>query len=94
MKKITYEQALLMLVLGLIGCCVGLTIIFAAEHHKRVQYEQAACVLSDVVRRTIGHERNLEEPICDEMYEEVIDNLDCYNVCIDKDFIENLYWAY
>lgn len=48
MKKISYEQALMMLVLGLTGCCIGFIMLFAAEHHKRVQYEQAACVLNDI----------------------------------------------
>ena len=94
MKKITFEQALMMLVLGLTGCCIGLIICFAAEHQERNKYEQAACVLADIVHCTMDHERNLNEPMCDEMYEEVVGNLDCYNVCIDKDFVENLYWAY
>ena len=94
MKKLTYEQGLTIIMLVLIGICIGLFVCFGTEHHKRVQYEQAACVLADVVHSTIDHERDSNMPMCDEMYGEIVENLDCYNVTIDKNFVENLSWAY
>lgn len=93
MKKITFEQALMMLVLGLIGCCIGLILCFAAEHQKRVEYEQAACMLSDICHASLDSEY-LDHPGFEDRYYGMLDNLDCYNVCIDREFVESLSWCY
>ena len=93
MKKITFEQALMMIVLALVGTCIGLILCFAIEHHKRVQYEEAACALSDVCHAALDHD-DLDAIAFEEIYEDVVGNLDCYGMTIDRKFITNLSWAY
>lgn len=94
MKRFTpLERRLTLLCLGFIGCILGLIICFAAEHTKRVKYEQAACALSDVCHAALDHE-DLDAISFEEIYGDVVGNLDCYGMCIDKEFITNLSWAY
>jgi hypothetical protein len=87
------ERHLTLLCLGFIGCILGLIICFAAEHTKRVQYEQAACALSDVCHAALDCE-DLDAIAFEEIYEDVTGNLDCYGMCIDRKFITDLSWAY
>ena len=93
MKHTALERRLALLCLGFIGCILGLILCFAAEHTKRVQYEQAACALSDVCHVALDHE-DLDAIAFEEIYGDVVDNLDCYGMCIDRDFVEHLCWAY
>ena len=93
MKKITFEQALMMLVLSLFGCCIGLIIALAAEHHNRVQYEQAACILSDVCRFSLESDC-LDLPGFEDRYYDALYNLDCHDMTIDRKFVEQLKWCY
>lgn len=94
MKKSTpLERRLALLCLGFIGCILGLIICFAAEHTKRVQYEQAACILSDVCHRALDR-KDLDATDFEEIYYDTTQNLDCYNLEVDRNFVEHLCWAY
>ena len=94
MKKSTaLERRLALLCLSLIGVIVGLVIIIAAEHQQKVQYEQAACILSDVCHRALDFE-DLDAISFEEIYYDTTQNLDCYNLEVDRDFVEHLCWAY
>lgn len=92
MKKITFEQALMMLVLGLTGCCIGLILCFAAEHHVRTQYEQAANTLAEVCHYALDDD-NLDCVAFEEAYSDIIGNR-CLNSCIDEEFMSHLGWAH
>lgn len=93
MKHTALERRLALLCLSLVSVIVGLVIIIAAEHTKCVQYEQAACALSDVCHVALDHD-DLDAIAFEEIYGDVVDNLDCYGMCIDRDFVEHLCWAY
>lgn len=88
-----YTRILGCICLSLIGVIVGLVLIIGIEHTKRVQYEQAACALSDVCHAALDHD-DLDAIAFEEIYEDVTGNLDCYGMCIDREFITNLSWAY
>ena len=65
-----------------------------AEYRQRKQDKdyQAACVLSDIVRLAMDHDETGE---VEELYYEVIDNLDCYDLSITKEEImRNYVWFY
>lgn len=93
MKSTSLERILVCVCLSSIGVIVSLAVWLNVEHNKRVQYEQAACALSDVCHAALDHD-DLDAISFEEIYGDVVGNLDCYNMCIDKEFIENLYWAY
>lgn len=87
------EHTLFYFCLIFIGTSIGFAICFAAEHSQAVKYRQAACILSDVCHMSLDDE-NLDNSSFEERYYDVLENLDCYNLAIDRDFVEHLSWSY
>ena len=88
-----YTRILGCICLSLIGVIVGLVIIIGVEHTKHVQYEQAACILSDVCSFSLESDC-LDLPGFEDRYYDALDNLDCHDMTIDRKFVEQLKWCY
>lgn len=87
------ELTLFYFCLAFIGTSIGFAICFVTEHAQTVKYRQAARILSDVCHMSLDDE-NLDQSGFEERYYDVLDNLDCYDLAIDKDFVEHLSWGY
>ena len=57
------------------------------------RYKEAACVLS-TLSQTVLQKEDLDATSFEELYYNTVDNLDCHGLSIDRDFIEDLHWAY
>lgn len=83
------KQVISLLIL-LIGCSISYIVgkTQSIEQHKK-DYE-AACILSDCCRNMVDHLGVDAEDI----YQEYIGNLDCYNLSVTKEDMTNYYWCY
>lgn len=93
MKKISQVTALWWLCFVFIITNIASILCFAAEHDERVKYEQSACVLADVCHSALDC-KDLDATAFEELYEDALCNTDCYGLCVDREFIDSLYWAY
>ena len=93
MHSTSLERILTCVCLTLIGVIVGMAIVLHKEHTSRVQYEEAACVLSDVCHFSLDDEY-LDAPGFEDRYYDVLDNLDCHDMHITREFVEHLSWCY
>lgn len=50
-------------------------------------------MLSTLCKTALQHE-DLDATSFEELYYDTVDNLDCHGLSIDRDFIEDLRWAY
>lgn len=62
------------------------------SNRQATRYKEAACVLSTICKTALQH-KDLDATSFEELYYDTVDNMDCYGLSIDKDFIEDLHWA-
>lgn len=89
-RLIAFSIGLVIITMGLI---FGLMIAnHQVREYKREcrNYKEAACILNDICRQAIDNQ-DLDQPGFEDMYYDTVDNLDCYKVHIDKEFIDSLY---
>lgn len=72
----------------------ALIVLQAYQSDKRTKrYKEAACVLSTICQTALQKE-HLDATSFEELYYDAVDNMDCHGLSIDRDFIEDLRWAY
>lgn len=88
MKDFKYLAAASLLI---VGCAVSYS--FGYNDSENIKDYEAACILSDICRIYMdSHDDNGE---FEELYYDVLDNLDCYNTHLTKEELQNNYaWCY
>ena len=84
MKNLTFIALLIALILSNI-----------AQIRLKKKYTEAyesACVMSDIIRLHLDEEEKCDE--FEELYHEVVDNIECYNLHIDTLDLSKYSWCY
>ena len=72
---------------------VSLLIGLNTRSEQQQKDYEAACILSDICRYQLDYHD--EDGEFEELYYEVLDNIDCYNVTITKEELhQNYSWCY
>ena len=86
MKK---SHLLAVISLLLAGCMAS---YFAGRQSRQKDYE-AACILSDICRYQLDYHD--EDGEFEELYYDVLDNLDCYGTSVTREEVHtNYHWCY
>jgi hypothetical protein len=83
-------KSLLALSIGLLLCSLCCN---CYSNKQATRYKEAACVLSTICQTALQKE-HLDAISFEELYYDTVDNMDCHGLSIDRDFIEDLHWAY
>lgn len=82
---------------------IGITFMFIAfiagmviQKNRDIKYYEMSCILKDVINNSIDlYNSGYSQPTdLEEIYEETMWNLDCYDTHCTKEDFEKLYWCY